>query len=160
MSESENANSKEIILDRTIFSSFFNSLAILAGQPFVAEEGQYEMKKHLVNILKGGEKEKGAGRQIRFGILSTILVVKERNYRSKAAAEDMVKMIQEVRISKPEINKNKNYVRNIVREKYGHIISDEKQNAEVNRYNFFLYQLEQMRKAEFVRIDNDSFMLI
>ncbi len=45
---------------------------------------------------------------------------------------------------------------NIVREKYGHIISEEKQNAEVNRYNFFLYQLEQMRKAEFVRIDNEK----
>ncbi|MBK7980951.1 MAG: aminotransferase class I/II-fold pyridoxal phosphate-dependent enzyme [Ignavibacteriae bacterium] len=158
ISESEDANSKEIILDRTIFSSFFNSLASTpAGQPFVAEEGQYEMKKHLVNILKGGEKEKGAGRQIRFGILSTDLGRKGKEITGpQAAAQDMVKMIQEVRISKPEINKNKNYVRNIVREKYGHIISDEKQNAEVNRYNFFLYQLEQMRKAEFVRIDNEK----
>ncbi|MFZ1291328.1 MAG: aminotransferase class I/II-fold pyridoxal phosphate-dependent enzyme [Melioribacteraceae bacterium] len=157
-SKSEESSIKEILVDRTIFSSFFNSLASTpAGQPFVAEESQYEMKKHLVNILKGGEKEKGAGRHIQFGILSTDLGRKGKEISGpQAAAQDMVKMIQEVRISKPEINKNKNYIRNIVKEKYPHIFSDEKQNAEVNRYNFFLFQLEQMRKAEFVRIDNEK----
>ncbi|MEZ4907219.1 MAG: hypothetical protein R2771_06175 [Saprospiraceae bacterium] len=154
----EETDSKDIILDRAIFSSLFNSLASTpSGQPFVAEEGQYEMKKDLVKILKGGEKGKGAGKNIQFGILSTDLGRKGKEITGpQAAAEDMVKMIQEVRISKPEINKNKNYIRNIIKEKYPHIFSDEKQNTEVNRYNFFLFQLEQMRKAEFVRIDDEK----
>jgi hypothetical protein len=63
-------------------------------------------------------------------------------------------MIQEVRIKKSEINENKNFIRKIVREKYQHIFGDNITNAEVNRYNYYLYQLEQMRKAEFDRIDN------
>ncbi len=148
----------EILIDRVIFSKFFNSLASTpAGQPFIAEANQYEMTKHLVNILKGGEKEKGAGKHIQFGLLSTDLGREGKEISGpQAAAQAMTKMIQEVRISKPEINLNKNFIRNIVNEKYPHIFSSEKQNTEVNRYNFFLFQLQQMRKAEFVRMDNNK----
>ncbi|MCB0750121.1 MAG: hypothetical protein KDC52_01470, partial [Ignavibacteriae bacterium] len=154
----ETVSAKDIILDRAIFSNIFNSLASTpAGQPFIAEENQYDQMKHLVNILKGGVKEKGAGRHIQFGLLSTDLGREGKEITGpQAAAKDMVKMIQEVRISKPEINKNKNFIRNIVKEKYPNIFNGVKQNSEVNRYNFFLFQLEQMRKAEFVRIDDEK----
>ena len=47
---------REVLIDRNIFSSLFNSLASTpAGQPFIAEEKQYKMTKHLVEILKGGK---------------------------------------------------------------------------------------------------------
>ena len=65
-------------------------------------------------------------------------------------------MIQEVRISKPEINESKNFIHNIVREKYNKIFKDHKTSSEVARYNFYLYQLEQMRKAQFVRLDDEK----
>ena len=74
----------------------------------------------------------------------------------QTAAKELIKMIQEVRIRKSEINENKNFIRKIVKEKYEHIFGNNITNAEVNRYNYYLYQLEQMRKAEFVRIDNEK----
>ncbi|MCB9258804.1 MAG: aminotransferase class I/II-fold pyridoxal phosphate-dependent enzyme [Ignavibacteriales bacterium] len=152
------SNITEILLDRGIFSSIFNSLASTpAGQPFVAEEGQYEMTKHLVNILKGGRKGKGSGQHIQLGLLSTDLGRKGKEISGpQAAAKDMVKMIQEVRISRTDVNQNKNYIHNIVREKYSHIFTEHKTSSEVARYNFFLYQLEQMKKAQFVRMDDGN----
>ncbi|MCP5062117.1 MAG: aminotransferase class I/II-fold pyridoxal phosphate-dependent enzyme [Ignavibacteriae bacterium] len=154
----DNNISKEILLDRAIFGVIFNSLASTpAGQPFVAEDNQYKLTKHLVEILKGGSKENGAGKHIQMGLLSTDLGRKGKEITGpQAAAKDMVRMMQEVRIAKPEINENKSLIRKIVKEKYGHIFPGNKTNSEVNRYNYYLYQLEEMRKAEFVRIDDEK----
>lgn len=148
----------ETLLTRNIFSSLFNSLASTpSGQPFVTEEGQYEKAKHLVRILKGGKQGSGAGKNIQLGILSTDLGRKGKEISGpQAAANDMIKMIQEVRIAKPEINEKKNYIHNIVREKYSHIFNSHQASTEVARYNFYLYQLEEMKKAQFVRMDNDK----
>ena len=148
----------ETLLTRNIFSSLFNSLASTpSGQPFVTEEGQYEKAKHLVRILKGGKQGSGAGKNIQLGILSTDLGRKGKEISGpQAAANDMIKMIQEVRIAKPEINEKKNYIHNIVREKYSHIFNSHQSSTEIARYNFYLYQLEEMRKAQFVRMDNDK----
>jgi hypothetical protein len=63
-------------------------------------------------------------------------------------------MIQEVRIFRNDINQNKNYVQQLVYDTYKHIFNGHQHNSEVCRYNFVLFQLEQMRKAKFVRIDN------
>ncbi|MGE5351281.1 MAG: aminotransferase class I/II-fold pyridoxal phosphate-dependent enzyme [Acidobacteriota bacterium] len=146
----------DFVLDKEIFNSIFNSLASTpAGQPFVAEEGQMESRKHLINILKGGKEGNGRGRHIRLGILSTDLGRKGKEITGpQAAAEDMKNMIHEVRIFRNDINKNKNYVQQLVYEKYSHIFEGHKHNSEVCRYNFMLFQLEEMRKARFVRIDD------
>ena len=154
-SEDENI---EVLITRSMFSSLFNSLASTpAGQPFIAEADQYEKTKHLVNILKGGSKGKGAGKNIQLGLLSTDLGRKGKEISGpQAAAKDMIRMIQEVRIAKPEINESKNYIHNIVREKYSHIFTDHNSSSEVARYNFYIHQLEQMRKAEFVRMDDEK----
>ncbi len=157
--ENETSESKiNVQLDRELFSQLFNSLASTpAGQPFVAEEGQLESKRHIINLLMGGKDGKGNGRNVRLGILSTDLGRKGKEITGpQAAAEDMKTMIQEVRIYKDDINKNKNIVQNLVYEKYSHIFNDHKHNSEVCRYNFLLFQLEQMRKAKFVRIDNPT----
>jgi hypothetical protein len=148
----------ELLLDRNIFSSVFNSLASTpAGQPFISEEGQYEKTKCLVNILNGGKQGKGAGKSIQLGLLSTDLGRKGKEISGpQAAAKDMVRMIQEVRIAKPEINEQKNYIHNIVSEKYSFLFKDHKTSSEVNRYNFYLFQLEQMRKAQFVKIEDEN----
>jgi hypothetical protein len=45
-------------------------------------------------------------------------------------------------------------VRNIIHTCYAHIFNGHKSNVEIYRYNFWLWQMEQMRKANFVRIDN------
>jgi hypothetical protein len=146
----------KFLLDRDIFSQIFNSLASTpAGQPFIAEEGQINSVNSLINILKGGNDGKGNGRNIRLGILSTDLGRKGKEITGpQAAAEDMKTMIQEVRIYRDDINKNKNYVHNLVYEKYAHIFNEHKHNSEVCRYNFLLFQLEQMHKADFVRVDD------
>ena len=65
----------------------------------------------------------------------------------QAAAKDMVRMIQEVRIAKPEINKSKNFIHNIVREKYQHIFNDHKTSSEVARYNFYLIPIRANEKS-------------
>jgi len=72
------------------------------------------------------------------------------------AAEDMRRLIREVRISRPEIVQNKNEVKNLIHKYYGHIFDENRGNAEVYRYNFWLWQMEQMRKADFVRIDDSK----
>jgi hypothetical protein len=146
----------EVFIDREIFSGIYNALASTpAGQPFVAEEGQLESRKHLVNILKGGKEGSGKGKHIRLGILSTDLGRKGKEITGpQAAAEDMKIMIQEVRIFRNDINMNKNLVSKLVYEKYHHIFEGYKYNSEVCRYNFVLFQMEQMKKAKFVRIDD------
>ena len=145
-----------VAIDKDLFNQLFNALASTpAGQPFVAEEGQLEGKRNLIDILMGGKDGKGNGRNIRLGILSTDLGRKGKEITGpQAAAEDMKTMIQEVRIYRDDINKNKNVVQNLVYDKYKHIFNDHKHNSEVCRYNFLLFQLEEMRKAKFVRIDD------
>jgi hypothetical protein len=145
----------EVLLDKDIFNSIFNSLASTpAGQPFVAEEGQIESRKHLIDILRGAAGE-GKGKNIRLGILSTDLGRKGKEITGpQIAAQDMKTMIQEVRIFRNDINQKKNQVQQLVYEKYQHIFNGHKHNSEVCRYNFVLFQLEQMKKAAFVRIDD------
>ncbi|MGE5500230.1 MAG: hypothetical protein ACM3Q2_19315, partial [Syntrophothermus sp.] len=149
-------NKTEFLLDREIFSSLYNSLASTpAGQPFVAEEDQIRLRKHLIDILKGGKEGELKGKHIRLGILSTDLGRKGKEITGpQAAADDMKNMIHEVRIFRNDINRNKNFVQTLVYTKYSHIFSGHKHNSEVCRYNFMLFQLEQMRKANFVRIDD------
>jgi len=144
------------LLDRSFFGTVFNSLASTpAGNPFIAEEGELESKKRLIEILKGRADGKGKGKKIQLGILSTDLGKKGKEITGpQKAAEDVKKLIQEVRILNPEINLGKNRVKQIVDEKYDHLFKHYKQSHEVWRYNYFLYQLEQMRKAELVKIDD------
>jgi len=146
----------EVLLDKEIFNSIFNSLASTpAGQPFLAEEGQLESRKHLIEILSGGPDASGNGRKIKLGILSTDLGRKGKEITGpQAAAEDMRTMIQEVRIFRSDLNDKKNQVQQLVYDKYSHIFNGHKHNSEVCRYNFVLYQMEQMKKAKFVRIDD------
>ena len=138
------------IIDRSLFNTLFNSLASTpAGQPFVAEEGEFESKKHLIGALKNGQ-----GKKVQLGILSTDLGRKGKEITGpQMAAEDMRRLIREVRNKRPDINENKNRVKQLVREKYGLIMGE---NAEIDRYNFWLWQMEEMRKASLVRIDNQQ----
>ncbi|RJP70838.1 MAG: hypothetical protein C4539_05910, partial [Ignavibacteriales bacterium] len=146
----------DLLLDKEIFNAIFNSLASTpAGQPFLAEENQIESRKHLMEILIGGKDGKGNGRKVRLGILSTDLGRKGKEITGpQAAAEDMRTMLQEVRIFRSDVNEKKNFVQQLVYEKYNNIFAGHKHNSEVCRYNFMLYQMEQMKKAKFVRIDD------
>jgi len=156
--ETENEPVPEIslLLDRTFFSTIFDSLASTpAGNPFISEYGEHEMKMHLVKILKGGPDGKGKGKNIQLGILSTDLGKKGKEITGpEKAAEDLLTLIREIRILKPEINEQRQYVKQKIIEAYGPLFSHHKHSLEVWRYNYFLYQLEQMRKAEFVRMDD------
>jgi hypothetical protein len=147
---------QEFFIDKEIFLNIFNALASTpAGQPFIAEEGQMESRKNLVNILKGGTDGKGNGRKIKLGILSTDLGRKGKEITGpQAAAEEMKSMIQEVRIFRHDINESKNHIQQLVYEKYNHIFNTHKHNSEVCRYNFMLFQIEHMKKAKFVRADD------
>lgn len=146
----------EFQLDRGFFSSVFSALASTpAGNPFIAEEGEARIKKDLIHILKGGKNGKGMGRNIQLGILSTDLGKKGKEISGpQRAAEDLVKLIREVRLQKPEIPQKKQIVRESIHRAYGSILPENQISNEVFRYNFYLYQLEEMRKARFVRIDN------
>lgn len=66
----------------------------------------------------------------------------------------MVKMVREAMILNPEMNQQKQLIRELILEKYGFVFNGQPFNQEVWRNNFLLYQLEEMKKAEFVRIDN------
>lgn len=66
----------------------------------------------------------------------------------------MKQLIQEVRVNKPEINEGKIKVKRLINEKYYHIFGGEMNSSELWRYNFYLYQLENMRKADLRRMDN------
>lgn len=146
------------LLDREFFSLLFQTLASTpGGNPFISEFSEIEMKQHLIEHLKGTKNGKGKGKSIQLGILSTDLGKKGKEITGpQRAAEDMKKMLQEVRMLHPEIYKNKNYVKQLIDEKYQHLFKHSKHSQEVWRYNYLLFQLEQMRKAEFVRVDNPS----
>lgn len=143
----------EVQIDRAFFNQIFNALASTpAGQPFIDEINELEGKQALVDILKNGE-----GKKIQLGILSTDIGRKGKEITGpQIAAEDMHKLIREVRIARPEINRNKNKVIQQVKANYAPIFEGSKGNSEIFRYNFWLWQMEQMRKARFVRIDDAS----
>ena len=146
----------ERLLDRKLFHSLFNALASTpGGNPFIAEEGQELSRNYLVELLKGGADGKGKGRHIQTGILSTDLGKKGKEIAGpQKAAEDLKRFIREVRIQRPQINRNKQLVKELIIDKYGRLFKHHKHSLEVWRYNYYLFQLEQMRKARFVRIDN------
>lgn len=143
-------------INRKMFSQIFDSLASTpAGQPFIAQEGQIESRYYLIDVLKGGKNGKGKGNMVQCGVISTEIGKKGKEISGpQKAAEAMKKMIQEVRINNPEINIAKNEVRRKILDKYPHIFKNGKSSAEIWRYNFYLYQLDKMRKAKFVRFDN------
>jgi len=152
-----NSNENEINfqLTRNFFNTVFDALASTpSGQPFISEHQQLEGKKHLLNILRGNYGD-GKGGKIVFGVLSTDLGKKGREISGpQKAAEELKKLIQVVRIENPDIHQNKQNVRELVHKKYNHIFNGHRISPEVDRYNFRLWQLEQMQKADFVRIDD------
>jgi hypothetical protein len=148
----------EVVLSRNIFSSIFDSLASTpAGQPFIAQEGQIEGRYQLVDVLSGGEEGKGKGAKIECGIVSTEIGKKGKEIAGpQKAAQSLTNLIKELRAGSGEINDKKSHVRSIVREKYEHIFENGQTSNELWRYNFYLYQLDKMMKAEFVRMDDPS----
>ena len=148
----------EFELDRRFFSSIFSALASTpAGNPFIAEDLEVKIKKDLIHILKGGKNGTGKGRNIQLGILSTDLGKKGKEISGpQKAAMDMVRLIREVRLQKPEIAGKKQIVRDAITTAYGSILPENEISNEVFRYNFYLYQMEEMRKASFVRIDDEE----
>jgi aspartate/methionine/tyrosine aminotransferase len=144
------------LLDKLFFSEIFNSLASTpGGNPFIHEDGELEIRKNLIHILKGGKSGNGKGKNIQCAILSTDLGKKGKEITGpQKAAQDVRKLIQEVRNANPEIHKTKNLVKKEIEDKYGWLFKHHKKSLEVERYNFFLYQMEQMRKARFTRVDN------
>jgi hypothetical protein len=146
------------LIDRDFFGKLFNALASTpAGNPFINEAGELAIRQHLIRILKGGPDGQGQGRKIQLGILSTDLGKKGKEITGpQKAAEDLLKLIREVRLQKPELTRQKHVVRQAINEKYGHILPTNEVSAEVFRYNFYLYQLEKMQKASFVRLDDPS----
>ena len=156
--EGEEKINTDIVLDRKIFSSIFDSLASTpGGQPFIAEEGQFECVQHLINCLRGGKDGKGMARHIQCGVLSTEIGKKGREITGpQKAAQALKQLIQEVRVNRPEINEGKIKVKRLLNEKYPHIFGGHMDSSELWRYNFYLYQLENMRKADLRRMDNKS----
>lgn len=151
----EEGNTTQFLLDRAFFNSVFNALASTpGGQPFISEFGETEGRQHLLNILRGKYGE-GKGARIAFGVLSTDLGKPGREISGpQKAAEELKKLIQVLRIENRQINSNKQYIRSLIQEKYRHIFKSLRISSEIDRYNYLLWQLEQMRKAEFVRIDD------
>ncbi len=158
LTDKPDEDSKELIISRDIFSRIFDSIASTpAGQPFIAKGNQLGTKKILIDILKGGEDGKGAGAKIQCGILSTELGKKGKEITGpQKAAEGLVQLIREVRIMNPEINRNRNLIKKMLYTKYDHIFKTKMLTSEIWRYNFHLFQLDEMRKAEFVRVDDPS----
>ena len=146
------------LLDRAFFNSIFNALASTpSGNPFITEAGQLEGRKYLVNLLKGGPDGTMKAKNIQCGILSTEIGKPGKEITGpQKAAQDVKELLREVRIANPELNKNKEWVKKQIIDKYGDLFRHHKHSLEVWRYNFYLYQLEEMRKAEFVRIDDMS----
>ena len=153
-----NDGDESILIDRDIFGKLFNALASTpAGNPFIAEEKELAIRQHLIRILKGGADGCGLGRKIQLGILSTDLGKKGKEITGpQKAANDLLRLIREVRLQKPEISRHKLLVRQSIQEKYGHILPANEVSAEIFRYNFYLYQLEGMKKARFVRLDRND----
>jgi hypothetical protein len=148
-------NLPEFILDRAFFNGIFNALASTpGGQPFISEYGEESGRQHLLNILRGKYGE-GKGQRIAFGVLSTDLGKPGREISGpQKAAEELKKLIQVLRIENKQVNSNKQKIRALIQEKYSHIFKSFRVSTEIDRYNYQLWQLEQMRKAEFVRIDD------
>ena len=149
---------KEIFIDRHIFSAIFDSVASTpGGQPFIDEEGQFECVEHLVNCLRGGKDGKGKAKHIQCGVLSTEIGKKGREITGpQKAAAALKQLIQEVRVNNPEINEGKIKVKKLLNDNYNHIFGGNMNSGELWRYNFYLYQLENMRKADLRRMDNKS----
>lgn len=156
--EGETEYGTELVIDRKIFSTIFDSVASTpGGQPFIAEEDQVECVEHLINCLRGGKDGKGMARFIQCGVLSTEIGKKGREITGpQKAAAALKQLIQEVRVNKPEINEGKIKVKRLLNEKYFHIFGGNMNSGELWRYNFYLYQLENMRKADLRRMDNKS----
>lgn len=150
--------SSEKIIDRKIFSSIFDSVASTpGGQPFIDEENQLETVNYLVKCLRGGDDNKGGARKIQCGVLSTEIGKKGREITGpQKAAAALKQLIQEVRVSNAEINEGKIKVKKLLNEKYNHIFQGKMNSSEIWRYNFYLYQLENMRKADIRRMDDKS----
>jgi|GEM_PF-133695 len=149
---------EDVVLSRNIFSSVFDSLASTpAGQPFIAQDDQIEQRYQLIDVLSGGSDGKGEGSKIECGIVSTEIGKKGKEIMGpQKAAQSLTNLIKELRANSSEINDKKNHVRRIVRENYSHIFTNGKSSNELSRYNFYLYQLDKMMKAEFVRMDDPS----
>ena len=148
----------EFLLDRNFFSTLFDSLASTpAGNPFISEYGEHETRRHLINILKGGPDSRGKGKNVQLGILSTDLGKKGKEISGpEKAAEDLLTLIREVRILRSEINEQRQYVKQKIIRAYGPLFRHHKHSLEVWRYNYLLYQMEQMRKAVLVRMDDPT----
>ena len=145
-------------IDRKMFSAIFDALASTpGGQPFISEEGQVECIHNLITCLRGGKDGKGGARHIQCGVLSTEIGKKGREITGpQKAAAALKQLIQEVRVNKPEINEGKIKVKRLLNEKYRHLFHGEMNSSELWRYNFYLYQLDNMRKADLRRMDNKS----
>jgi len=156
VSNQEEAVEMTFTIDRSLFSQIFNSLASTpAGNPFISEEEEREVRRRLIHVLKGGDDGKGAGRRIQCAILSTDLGKKGKEIAGpQKAAQEVKKLIQEVRTGRPDITAARNLVKKLIEKHYGTLFRDHKKSQEIERYNFNLYQLEMMRKARFVRIDD------
>ena len=152
----ETGEKDNIPITRIIFSQIFDSLASTpAGQPFIDQQGQVESRYHLINVLSGDKDGKGAGRKIQFGIMSTEIGKKGKEITGpQKAAAALTNLIQELRAGSSEINEKKNTVRYIVHKCYPHVFKDDQTSNELWRYNFYLYQLDEMLKADFVRMDD------
>lgn len=148
----------EYVIDRKIFSSIFDSVASTpGGQPFIDQDNQVETVMNLIECLRGGKDGKGKARNIQCGVLSTEIGKKGREITGpQKAAAALKQLIQEVRVNRPEINQGKIKVKSLLNEKYRHIFGGNMNSSEIGRYNFYLYQLEQMRKADIRRMDNKA----
>ncbi|CDN33071.1 GTP-binding protein YsxC [Mucinivorans hirudinis] len=152
------ADGSEKIIDRKVFSTIFDSIASTpGGQPFIDEEHQLETVQLLINCLRGGKDGKGKARHIQCGVLSTEIGKKGREITGpQKAAAALKQLIQEVRVNRPEINEWKIKVKRLLNEKYAHIFGGNMNSSELWRYNFYLFQLENMRKADIRRMDNKT----
>lgn len=148
--------SVELPLTRTVFGKIFNSLASTpSGQPFISEVGQSEAKSHLIKILLGAPGGKGKGKHIQYGVLSTDIGRPGKEITGpQKAAEDMIKMVRETTIQNVEVSAKKQFVRELIENKYGHLFNGMPVNQEVWRNNFLQFQFDEMRKADFVRLDD------
>ncbi len=156
VSNQEDSAEEIFTIDRTLFSQIFNSLASTpAGNPFINEHEEREVRRRLIHVLKGGDNGEGKGRKIQCAILSTDLGKKGKEIAGpQKAAQEVKKLVQEVRTSRPDITAARNLVKKSIEKHYGALFRDHKKSLEIERYNFNLYQLELMRKAKFVRIDD------
>jgi hypothetical protein len=150
--------SDTVVLSRGIFIQIFDGLASTpGGQPFIAQESEIENRYLMVDVLKGGPDGLGDGKKIQCGIMSTEIGKKGKEIPGpQKAAAGLINMIQEMRAANSEINVARNDVNRVVREKYSHIFNSGRNSREIMRYNFYLYQLDKMMKAQFVRMDNPS----